>query len=152
MKIRILAIGDRMPNWVDLACAEYTNRLQHCWPTEIITRPAHSRKHNHEIVKANKEESAWLINPSNHASYTIALDRCGKTVSTIDIAKKMEGFAGTVHFLIGGPEGITPDILKQCNEVWSLSHVTFAHPIARVVLLEQLYRAWSINHHHPYHR
>ena len=152
MTIKIIAVGNNMPQWVETACAEYIQRLKSTMPTEIITCTTKDRKHKNAVAKANREEAAWLAQQAN-SGYTIALDRCGKEVSTLQLANKLDTLAGqNINFLIGGPEGISADLLDKCDTVWSMSKLTFAHPVARVVLLEQLFRAWAINNNHPYHR
>jgi 23S rRNA (pseudouridine1915-N3)-methyltransferase len=153
MKFRIIAIGNNMPNWVDNACDEYLKRLQIVMPTEIITCTTKDRKHKNAIAKANRDESAWLWQQRDAGGYTVSLDRCGDEISTLKLASKITNWQHTnINILIGGPEGIDENIIKQSDEVWSLSKLTFAHPIARIVILEQLFRAWAINNNHPYHR
>ena len=153
MKIRILAIGSKMPEWVESACADYLQRLRSALPTEIITCPTKNRKHKNAIAKANKEEAEWLWQQCDNADFNIALDRCGKSINTLELAQQIEQCSySRVNFLIGGPEGITKELLQRCDAIWSLSKLTMAHPIARVVLVEQLFRAHAINTNHPYHR
>lgn len=152
MTVKIIAVGNNMPQWVETACNEYLQRLKGTMPTEIITCATKDRKHKNSIAKANRDEAAWLEKQAT-TGYTIALDRCGKEVSTIMLAKKLDNLDGqNINFLIGGPEGISSELLEKCDAVWSMSKLTFAHPVARVVLLEQLFRAWAINNNHPYHR
>ncbi len=152
MKFKIIAIGNNMPNWVDTACDEYLKRLQMVMPTEVVVCATKDRKHKNAVAKANREESDWLWQQRENG-YTISLDRCGSEISTLQLASKISNWHYVnINILIGGPEGICENIIKQSDEVWSLSKLTFAHPIARVVILEQLFRAWAINNNHPYHR
>jgi 23S rRNA (pseudouridine1915-N3)-methyltransferase len=89
------------------------------------------------------------------AAHSIALDRSGRAVDTRGIAKRMDRFMHSgrdVALLIGGPDGLAPACLDIAAETWSLSPLTFPHGLARIIIAEQLYRAWSLLHHHPYHR
>lgn len=88
-------------------------------------------------------------------SYLIALDQHGASYTSSRLAQKMaqlQQITGHLCFLIGGPEGLSPELLHTCHEKWSLSQLTLPHPIARIVLLEALYRAYAIINHHPYHK
>ncbi|MCD8525526.1 MAG: 23S rRNA (pseudouridine(1915)-N(3))-methyltransferase RlmH [Gammaproteobacteria bacterium] len=105
--------------------------------------------------KIMRTESQTMINMIKPHSYTIALDSRGKHYSSEALSKKLnewQEMGKTINILIGGPEGYTEETLKKSDMQWSLSYLTFAHPIVRIILAEQLYRAHSILKNHPYHR
>ena len=142
-----------MPEWVESACADYLQRLRSALPTEIITCPTKNRKHKNAIAKANKEEAEWLWQQCDNADFNIALDRCGKSINTLELAQQIEQCSySRVNFLIGGPEGLAPACKASADQSWSLSALTLPHPLVRVIMAESLYRAWSITANHPYHR
>ena len=96
-----------------------------------------------------------MLNALPKNARIIALDAQGAIWSTEKLAKQMEDWMMSgqdIALLIGGPDGLTPEILHQANEHWSLSNLTFPHPLVRVIVAEQLYRAWTITENHPYHR
>ncbi len=155
MRINIIAVGKRMPAWVDAAVSEYVKRMPaHC-RLEIVEVPAGKRGKGTDIARVLKREAEQLLQAVPRDDHVIALERTGQQKSTLEMANKIErGLAeGTnISFLIGGPEGLDPICLDRVAEIWSLSKLTLAHPVARVVLAEQIYRAWSVVNHLPYHR
>ena len=155
MRVSIAAVGVRMPGWVQAACAEYLKRLPREWSVQIIEL-AQARLGKHappgRILRDEAERIRALINPDAHL---IALDIQGQAWSTVDLSKQLQTWqlAGRdLMFMIGGPEGLEPSLLNQAGQRWSLSRLTFPHPLVRVIVLEQLYRAWSLLQNHPYHR
>lgn len=155
MHIYIVAIGQRMPAWVQQAVAEYTKRMpSHC-RIEIREVPAVHRGKNADIERILKLEGQALLKAVPSGCTTIALDRTGKQFDTPALASSLTQWMAAgrdTALLIGGPEGLPDDVLQQCHAIWSLSSLTFAHPLVRVVLVEQLYRAWAITENHPYHK
>jgi 23S rRNA (pseudouridine1915-N3)-methyltransferase len=122
---------------------------------ELVEIAAKKRGKNADTVRILRDEAAALKEAIPRGYLSVALDRKGKNIDTITLAKQLQTWtdeAQDVAILIGGPEGIDPELLRQSNLLWSLSALTFAHPIVRVMLAEQLYRAWSINANLPYHR
>lgn len=155
MKIQLIAIGTRMPTWVDQAYAEYAQRMPHQCKLELIELPAKKRGKNADTARILRDEAQAMEQAISPNAVVIALDRCGKTIDTEKLAMQMQQWIDNsqdVALLIGGPEGIDPDYLKKLSQKWSLSAMTFAHPVVRVMLAEQLYRAWSILANLPYHR
>jgi 23S rRNA (pseudouridine1915-N3)-methyltransferase len=155
MQITIIAIGQRMPEWVEQGYKDYARRLPSEYRLQLIEIPAQKRPKNSNIEKILNEEGKQLLAavPKNH--YLIGLDRTGKSIDTIHLANQLQKWNTVQHnvcFLIGGPEGITAECLKQCHEIWSLSKLTFPHALVRVILAEQLYRSWAVIKNHPYHR
>jgi 23S rRNA (pseudouridine1915-N3)-methyltransferase len=155
VQIHILAIGDRMPAWVEAGYAEYAKRLPHECRLTLHEIPAGKRGKGADLARLTREEGGRLLRAVPAGCRIVALDRTGKAWDTPELAERVNQWmrgGSDVALLIGGPEGLSPDCLKAAHERWSLSPLTFAHPVVRVVLAEQLYRAWSIISHHPYHR
>ncbi|MCL4126085.1 UNVERIFIED_CONTAM: hypothetical protein GTU68_016279 [Idotea baltica] len=122
---------------------------------ELIEIAAKKRGKNADTVRILRDEGVLLQTAIPKGALTIALDRKGKAIDTETLAREMQQWIDNsqdVAIMIGGPEGIDPDVLQKTNRKWSLSAMTFAHPVVRVMLAEQLYRAWSINANLPYHR
>lgn len=155
MRIKLIAIGTRMPSWVQQAYQEYAQRMPPVCQLELVEVAAKKRGKNADIARILRDEAMQLQAAVPKGALTIALDRKGKTVDTEQLAGQMQAWIDNsqdVAIMIGGPEGIYPELLKQIQLKWSLSAMTFAHPVVRVMLAEQLYRAWSINANLPYHR
>jgi 23S rRNA (pseudouridine1915-N3)-methyltransferase len=140
----ISLVGHKMPAWVNTGFAEYAKRLPADYQLQLIDIP--SRKH----PKNSGEKLLLAAQPP-----IIALDRQGQSISTAQLAAYLQQWHDAHQnpsLLVGGPDGLSPDCLKQAEKVWSLSALTFPHPLVRIILAEQIYRAWSIISHHPYHR
>lgn len=151
--IKIISIGDKMSDWVEKGFDTYCKRIQGYFHLELIELAANKRKDTHQIKKTIKEESTRLQQACDPSGLTIALDRRGKMMDTPAIKDQLEKNAmRNINILIGGPEGIASDLIKKCDQVWSLSALTFPHPIVRIILAEQIFRAQSMLNNHPYHR
>jgi 23S rRNA (pseudouridine1915-N3)-methyltransferase len=149
MRVRILAIGTRMPGWVATACEEYTRRLRSSMRVELEELPQAKDK-----ARAKADEEKRLLDRVGD-DYLVALDEHGKSLTTTDLAKwlsQRQQDGRNLSFVIGGPDGLGPGILKQASLRWSLSGLTFPHAMVRVILAEALYRAHSVLHNHPYQR
>jgi 23S rRNA (pseudouridine1915-N3)-methyltransferase len=145
VRVRILAVGTRMPGWVSTAYDDYTRRLRSAMRVDLEELPVGKSK--------AEEEKRFLDRVAD--DYVIALDEHGKSRTTLELARWLgerlqEG--RNLAFLIGGPDGLGPQILERATWTWSLSALTFPHAMVRVMLAEQLYRAHSVLHNHPYHR
>lgn len=155
MQIHIIAIGDRMPGWVEEAYVEYARRLPREFRLNLHEIPAGRRAKGADLVRLARAEGERQLAAVPAGTRIVALDRGGRELETESLAARLEAqlAAGQdLALLIGGPEGLAPACLAAAHERWSLSRLTFAHPVVRVVLAEQLYRAWSIISGHPYHR
>lgn len=155
MRIKLLAIGTRMPQWVEQGYKEYAQRMPALCKLELLEIAAKKRGKNADTARILRDEASALKAAIPKGTLTIALDRCGKHIDTHTLANHLQSWidqSQDVAILIGGPEGIDPSYLNQVQTKWSLSAMTFAHPVVRVMLAEQLYRAWSINANLPYHR
>ncbi len=144
-----------MPDWVDAASNDFIKRL----PAEIkinaILLPLIKRGKNPDIPRIIRDESRKVLSAVPKHSQLVVLDVQGKAVST----KKLSGLLETwlqqgqdISIIIGGPDGVSDELLSKASLKLSLSALTFPHPLVRVILLEQIYRAWSIINNHPYHR
>ena len=155
MKIHLLAVGDRPPAWVEAGYDEYAKRLT--TPLRLVLREikAGRRTKGADIARVVNAESERLLAAVPKGSYIVALDRMGRELSTEDLAAELRARmarGGDVALLIGGPEGLSDDCLARADARWSLSRLTLAHPLVRIVVAEQIYRAWSIISELPYHR
>ena len=153
--ITIIAVGKNMPSWVVEGTLEYTQRMPADYRTQFIEIPLEKRGKNADLTKIIATEENKILAAIPKDSICVALDRIGKTINTITLAKHLQTWHDNrqeICFIIGGPEGLSEAFLKKTNLVWSLSAMTLPHPLVRIVLAEQLYRAWSITVNHPYHR
>ena len=144
-----------MPQWVETGYREYAQRMPNLCQLDLIEIQAKKRGKNADTARILRDEAFALQDAVPKGALTIALDRKGKHISTEDLARNLQSWideSQDVAIMIGGPEGIDPNFLAKVQTKWSLSAMTFAHPVVRVMLAEQLYRAWSINANLPYHR
>ncbi|MDC1437073.1 23S rRNA (pseudouridine(1915)-N(3))-methyltransferase RlmH [Gammaproteobacteria bacterium] len=155
MKIRLIAVGNKMPNWVESGVAEYQKRLPSDFSLSITEIPLANRSKNSPVAAAMEKEAKALKEACGKNDFIVALDVKGQSLSTEKLAEKFNKVredGRNISLLIGGPDGITNECLEAADARWSLSALTFPHPIVRVVLVEQVYRVWSILNNHPYHR
>ena len=155
MQIHIIAIGDRMPEWVETGYKEYAKRLPRECRLVLHEIPAGRRTKGADLRRVVEQEGARQLDAIPTGARVVALDRVGKQLDTEALAEELKRrLAGSENLalLVGGPEGLAPACLERANERWALSKLTLAHPVVRVVLAEQLYRAWSIVNNLPYHR
>jgi 23S rRNA (pseudouridine1915-N3)-methyltransferase len=155
MRIHLVAVGTRMPDWVTQGYEEYVRRLpREC---ELILKeiaPARRGK-NADIARLREDEGERMLAAVSRDEYVVALDVGGKPWSTPDLAHNLDRWLANgrdVALLVGGPDGLSPACRQRADQAWSLSPLTFPHPIVRVIVAEQIYRAWSIRQNHPYHR
>lgn len=142
-----------MPEWVATAYEEYTRRLKSSLRVELEELPQ-SKNTGKDKVRAKADEEMRLLERAGD-DYLVALDEHGKSLTTLDLARwlsQRQQDGRNLSFLIGGPDGLGPEILKKAHLRWSLSGLTFPHAMVRVILAEALYRAHSVLHNHPYHR
>jgi 23S rRNA (pseudouridine1915-N3)-methyltransferase len=154
-KLTFVACGSKMPSWVKSATIEYAKRLQEYTQCDLIEIPLTKRGKLTDLTRILEKETALIAAAIPSGAHLIALDIAGDSFSSEKLAKKLEQLQQITNhlcFLIGGPEGLAPAIIARAKECWSLSPLTFPHPLVRIILLEALYRAWSIIHHHPYHK
>ena len=155
MKLTIIAVGTRMPDWVQAGYSEYAKRLPRECALELKEIPLATRSKNTDIARAIEKESESILASIPAQERVIALDVLGKPQTTQTLAEALRDWqmqGGNTSLLIGGPDGLSVNCLARANQRWSLSGLTLPHPLVRIVLAEQLYRAWSLLNHHPYHR
>lgn len=155
MRVTILAVGTRMPGWVQQGVEEYHKRM----PRELAVHwreiPVARRNGSASPEQLCEREGQQLLAAVPKGDRIIALDVKGSSWSTEQLAGKLSNWqmgGDNISLLIGGPDGLSDNCLKASFQRWSLGPLTLPHPLVRVVLSEQLYRAWSINANHPYHR
>jgi 23S rRNA (pseudouridine1915-N3)-methyltransferase len=158
MKIKLLCIGTRMPAWVEAAVKEYQKRIPQKFKVEIVEIPLGIQGGKVTVQAAHlakKKEGQALLKSLDPRSHVVALEVTGKSLSTLQLAQRLGQLhdeSTDLNLLVGGPDGLAEECLAVASEHWSLSALTFPHPIVRVILAEQIYRAWSILSGHPYHR
>ena len=155
MLIKLIAIGNKMPAWVNHGVDDYVKRTPKGWKLELVEIPPVKRGKNADTARVLSEEGERLMAAASDCEQVIALDRLGKSISSLDLAAQCETWYhqnATVAWLIGGAEGLSPACLSQATHRWSLSSLTLPHPMVRLVVAEQVYRAYSIFQNHPYHR
>jgi len=150
-RLRILAVGTRMPTWVEAGFAEYHRRMPRDFAVELREMPVSRR----EGARAVAEEGDSLLAALAPEELAVALEVRGEPWSTEELARLLRAWRDEgrrVAFLIGGPDGLSDACRARAARRWSLSRLTLPHPLVRIVLMEQIYRAWSILAAHPYHR
>lgn len=155
MRIRLLAVGTRMPEWVTAGYQDYAKRLQGEVSLELIEIPAPHRGKNADIPRLMSKEGEALLAAIPNGDRVVALDVKGRGYTTEQLADRLGYWLQEGHhlsLLVGGPDGLAPAALARAEEKWSLSPLTLPHPLVRVLLAEQLYRAWTLIKGHPYHR
>lgn len=155
MRITVLAVSRRLPGWIDAGIEEYSRRLPPDIKPQVMEITPARRGKQTGTEKALGEESGRIRRAIPESALMILLDERGKTLSTQQLAAELETWTldnRHVTFIIGGADGVAPEIRDHADAVWSLSALTLPHGMARLLLVEQLYRAWSILNNHPYHR
>lgn len=155
MHIRLLAVGDRQPGWVDDAFKNYTSRFPREWRFSLDTIVTVKRARNEPAERAIEAESERLLAKLSSDERVVLLDERGSHLKSTALAKCLSEWqqdGRNLSFIIGGPDGVSAACKKRANFTWALSDLTLPHGLARVVLAEALYRAWSLQAGHPYHR
>ena len=155
MRVRLIAVGTRPPGWVRDACEDYIRRLGSRLPVSITEIAAGPRGACGGSARAIAREGERVLAALRREDYVVALDERGTELSTRELAawlktRMQEG--EDLAFVIGGPDGLAPEVLARSALRWSLSRLTLPHALVRVLLAEQLYRAQSLLAGHPYHR
>ena len=155
MKISLICCGNKMPSWINEGVAEFAKRLQEHAMFNLVEIPLSKRGKSSDLSRLLEKEADLMSQAIPSGARVIALEIGGETFSSEQLALKLERLqqiSSHLCFLIGGPEGLAPELVASAHERWSLSQLTLPHPLVRVVLLETLYRAFSIIHNHPYHK
>ncbi len=155
MHIRLLAVGDRQPSWVDDAFGIYTGRFPREWKFRLDTIPTVRRNKNDKSRQAMEAEGELITAKLSATEQVVLLDERGKQLSSKSLASILSDWQSDgrdLCFVIGGPDGVSDAVRQRSDMMWSLSQLTLPHGMARALLSEQLYRAWSLQTGHPYHR
>lgn len=155
MRLTVHTVGGKMPAWVSAGVEDYTRRLPPEFKLSWREIPLAPRSKGQSADKLREREGEQLLKALPSRDRVIALDVRGRSWSTPELAQQLRDWqmAGdAVSLLIGGPDGLSPACLQRAERRWSLSDLTLPHPLVRVILAEQLYRAWTITVNHPYHR
>ena len=155
MKLLIVAVGQRVPDWAQAAWDDYVKRFPPELRVElktVKTEPRAGGKTAAQLMAAERQRIEAAIPKGTH---TVVLDERGTALTTQALASRLgdwQGLGGDVALVIGGPDGLDPELRRSAHERIRLSDLTLPHAMVRVLLVEQLYRAWSVNAGHPYHR
>ena len=158
MKLRLLAVGQKMPDWVQSGYDDYAKRLQPLLPVQLVPLAMAKRGKNDsasEIHKYCQQEGQTILTARQPRERLIALEVGGRNLSTEKLADTLKLWmqdGQDVALAIGGPDGLSNEVRQQAEWHWSLSPLTLPHPIVRIIVIEQIYRAMSLINRHPYHR
>ncbi|MEO0972039.1 MAG: 23S rRNA (pseudouridine(1915)-N(3))-methyltransferase RlmH [Pseudomonadota bacterium] len=155
MRLRLLCVGTRLPAWVNTAVDDYCRRLPRELPMELVEIAPGSRGGRYDPARAMAQEADRLANKLGERDHVVALEVEGRAFDTLGLASWLQGrreLGDDISFLIGGADGLDPRLNSCIHQRISLSTLTLPHGLARVVLAEQLYRAWTVTVGHPYHR
>ncbi|MBZ0104775.1 MAG: 23S rRNA (pseudouridine(1915)-N(3))-methyltransferase RlmH [Sulfuricella denitrificans] len=155
MKLWILAVGNKMPGWVSEAFAEYAKRMPREARIELVEIKPEKRAGGKTVEQMQEAEMARIQAALPAAAMHVMLDERGVEMSTLELAGSMKSWlqeGRDVAFVIGGADGLHPELRQRAGKLWSLSRLTLPHGMVRALLAEQLYRAMSVIQGHPYHR
>lgn len=155
MHIRLVAVGDRQPGWVDAAFDEYVQRLPRQWKFRLKALASGRRSKHRDAASTIEAEGRKIMAEIRDAEFVVALDENGTQFSSVELGQKLNDWqtgALDLTFLVGGPDGLSEACLQRADLRWSLSRLTLPHGLVRVLFAEQLYRAWTVSTGHPYHR
>lgn len=155
MRIQLLAVGTKMPSWVEQGYQEYARRFPTDMPLHLTEIAAGKRGKNADIKRILQKEGENTLAAIPKGNRIVSLEVTGKAWDTQQLAKQMQNWqmdGRDVSLMIGGPEGLAPSCVAAAEQTWSLSTLTLPHPLVRIIVAESLYRAWSLNNNHPYHR
>jgi len=155
MQIELIAAGTRSPEWVSDGYKEYAKRLPKEWQLVLSEIPIAHRGKSQSVEKLKEEEGKKMLDRVKGGGVVIALDSGGSDWTTQKLAHHFTGWlqtASQVQLMVGGPDGLSKACLQSADHTWSLSRLTFPHFMVRLLLAEQIYRAWSVINHHPYHK
>ena len=154
MRINLIAIGKKMPDWISHGIEHYKKQLPKNYNFTITALESQNRKSISAKNTKNLEEKL-ILDAASGSTILIAFDELGKQQSSKELSKSIEKWqleGESVAMIIGGADGLSSELKQKCNLIWSLSNLTLTHPMARLLLVEQLYRGHSLMTNHPYHR
>jgi len=154
MRINLIAVGKKMPDWIADGIEHYKKQLPKNYNFIITTIESQSRKTNSPEQTKSLEERL-ILEAASDSTLLIALDEQGKQRTSKELSKSIEKWqlnAESVALIIGGADGLSSELKQKCNLIWGLSSLTLTHSMARLLLVEQIYRGYSLLSNHPYHR
>lgn len=155
MHIRLIAVGDRQPAWVGEAFEKYTRRMPRQWQFRLDVVGTARRAAAGDANRAMVDEGRRVLQKISSSEQVVLLDEGGVQLSSSGLAERLRNWQAAgddLSFVIGGPDGVSPDCRQRADFQWALSKLTLPHGLARIVVVEQLYRAWTLTTGHPYHR
>jgi len=155
VRIQIVAVGTKMPAWVNTGVDEFLRRFPADLPVSFTEIAAGKRGKNADIKRILEKEGEQTLAAIPKGNRVITLEVTGKAWDTPTLATQLDAWkmdGRDVSLLIGGPEGLAPECIAMSEQKWSLSALTLPHPLVRIIVAESLYRAWSVTQNHPYHR
>jgi 23S rRNA (pseudouridine1915-N3)-methyltransferase len=155
MRITVISVGHKMPDWVNTAWHEYARRLPANFQLLLKEIEPAPRAKNAPVTKSMALEKDKILSAIPAKASLVCLDEKGKNWSTRELAQQLESWQlefNDIAIVIGGADGLAPELKQQARQIWSLSRLTFPHMLVRVIVAEQIYRAWSVLANHPYHR
>ena len=155
MVIHFITVGQKMPKWVQEGYTEYAKRLPKACSLKLVELPMAQRGKSGSVDKYKTEEAKRILDAVPKGARLIVLDEHGQQVTTYQLAEKMEDWLSggqDIALIVGGPDGLEKSLINQAQWKWGLSKLTMPHPMVRILVAEQIYRAWSVINNHPYHR
>ena len=155
MRINIISIESSRPEWTQEAFNSYKTKFNKSIDVIWVGCKPAQRSKNYNISAIVEKESALLLSKTKKEDLIIALDKEGSEVSTEKLRLSFDNWVSSsrdISFLIGGPDGLSRDLVRESDFCWSLSDLTFPHSIVPVLVIEQIFRVWSITQNHPYHK
>ncbi|MDR1854689.1 MAG: 23S rRNA (pseudouridine(1915)-N(3))-methyltransferase RlmH [Azoarcus sp.] len=155
MKLVVVAVGHRMPDWVEAGFDDYARRMPRELPLELVEIKAEPRNSGKTAPAMMEAEAARIAAALPARCRKVVLDERGDDLTSMALAKRLEEWrrgGEDVAFIVGGPDGLAPALKESAHEAIRLSSLTLPHALVRPMLAEALYRAWSIARNHPYHR
>lgn len=155
MHIRLIVVGDRQPSWVSDAFDGYAQRLPRQWKFRLDTVATSHRSKSADPLAAVEAEGQKVLGKVKAGEQLVVLDERGTELSSVELAEELSVWQAAgrdLCFVIGGPDGVSKSCMERADFRWSLSKLTLPHGLARVLCVEQLYRAWTVSTAHPYHR
>lgn len=155
MVIHFIVVGQKMPKWVQEGFSEYTKRLPKACSIKLIELPMAVRGKTSSVEKNKQEEAKRIQSVIPKGAKLIVLDEHGKQTTTIQFSEKLKDWLGSgqdIALIVGGPDGLALELIQKSEWKWGLSKLTLPHPMVRILVAEQVYRAWSVLQNHPYHR
>jgi 23S rRNA (pseudouridine1915-N3)-methyltransferase len=155
MRVRLISVGSKMPSWVEDGYREYSRRLGADLKLDLVEIALNKRSKGADVSRLQEKEANQMLSAVGQGDLIVTMEIKGKPWSTEQLAENMGGWMHSgrnVSLMVGGPEGLHSSCMAKADLRWSLSPLTLPHPLVRVVVAEQVYRAWSILKNHPYHK